>query len=163
MSNSKYVQIWDQFGHLYLKVNVDFISFPISPTGRLVLKRQFKAKGHGTPSSHLSWGHVALLWSEGGQIWGSLPENGDFCGFHWVKPACIIFIFSEKNQKQDPIQPRMGEKKPRMGENSRELEVVKNHRFSSNIAKLASGFQFWINFTKGFAILSIFWAQFSRS
>ena len=34
-------------------------------------------------------------------------------------------FFSEKNQKQDPIQPRMGEKKPRMGENSRELEVVK--------------------------------------
>lgn len=113
MSNSKYVQIWDQFGHLYLKVNVDFISFRISPTGRLVLKRQFKAKGHGTPSSHLSWGHVALLWSEGGQIWGSLPENGDFCGFHWVKPACIIFHCFQKKFKNRTQFSREWERKSR--------------------------------------------------
>ena len=39
--------------------------------------------------------------------------------------ASFFIFFQKKNQKQDPIQPRMGEKKPRMGENSRELEVVK--------------------------------------
>ena len=61
------------------------------------------------------WPDLGILTWKWGFLWFSL---GQTCMHHFS-------FFSEKIQKQDPIQPRMGEKKPRMGENSRELEVVK--------------------------------------